>query len=66
MSKLLAISKITGQYTVTLQEYPHGKMGSTYTVRYGKQVKHWANVVLAQEDYQSCVVHQSTCAGWND
>lgn len=66
MSKILAVSKITGQCTVTLREYPHGAMGSTYTVRYGKRVKHWVNEVLAQEDYQACVVHQSTCAGWND
>lgn len=66
MSKLLAVSKVTGQCTVTLREYSHGAMGSTYIVRYGKQVKHWTNEVLAQEDYQSCVLHQSTCAGWND
>ena len=62
MSKLLATSKIAGQYTVTLREYHHGAMGSTYVVRYGKQVKHWVNLILAQEDYQSCVIHQSTCA----
>ncbi|AUF73713.1 hypothetical protein HOR33_gp02 [Klebsiella phage vB_KpnP_IL33] len=65
MSKLLATSKIAGQCTVTLREYPHGAMGSTFIVRYGKQVTHWANEVLAQEDYLSCVIHQSTCAGWN-
>ena len=66
MSKLLATSKIEGQCTVTLREYYHGSMGSTYIVRYGKQVRHWVNQILAQEDYQSCVLHQSTCAGWND
>ncbi|UUB18479.1 hypothetical protein [Salmonella phage vB_SalS_PC192] len=41
-------------------------MGSTYVVRYGKQVTHWVNEVLAQEEYQACVIHQATCAGWND
>lgn len=66
MSKLLATSKIKGQHTVTLREYEHGKMGSTYVVRYGKQVTHWMNEVLAQEEYQACVIHQATCAGWND
>ena len=66
MSKLLATSKIAGQYTVTLREYPHGKMGSTYIVRYGKQVKHWVNEGLAQEDYQACVLHQVRGAGWNE
>ncbi|WWD15016.1 hypothetical protein CPL00375_CDS0009 [Klebsiella phage Keithstache] len=66
MSKLLATSKIEGQCTVTLREYYHGSMGSTYVVRYGKQVTHWVNPILAQEDYQACVIHQATCAGWND
>lgn len=66
MSKLLATSKIQGQCTVTLREYYHGSMGCTYVVRYGKQVTHWVNPILAQEEYQSCVLHQATCAGWND
>lgn len=66
MSKLLATSKIEGQCTVTLREYYHGSMGSTYVVRYGKQVTHWVNLILAQEDYQSCVLHQTTYAWWND
>ena len=66
MSKLLATSKIKGQCTVTLREYYHGSMGCTYVVRYGKQDTHWVNLILAQEEYQACVIHQATCAGWND
>ena len=66
MSKLMATSTIAGQCTVTLREYQQGAMGSTYIVRYGKQVTYWVDEVLAQEDYQACVIHQATCAGWND
>ena len=65
-SKLIASSKIKGCCTVTLREHAHGRMGSTYMVRYGKQVEHYVNIVLAQESYQASVMHQFGCAGWND
>lgn len=66
MSKLLATSKADNCHTVTLREHSHGKLGCTYTVRYGKQENHFANLVKAQENYQQCVLHQFDCAGWND
>ena len=65
-SKLIASSKIKGCCTVTLREHAHGRMGSTYMVQYGKQVEHYDSIVLAQESYQSSVMHQFSCAGWND
>ncbi|ACF15884.1 gp0.45 [Escherichia phage 13a] len=64
MSKLIASSKLSGCYTVTLREHLHGKMGSTYTVRYGKQVSHFVNERLAHDEYLACVHHQRSCAGW--
>lgn len=65
MSKLIAASKIENCHTVTLREHDHGKMGKTYTVRYGKQSQHLCNLTLAQEEYQFCVLHQYACAGYN-
>lgn len=66
MSKLIAASKIENCHTVTLREHDHGKMGKTYTVRYGKHSRHVCNLILAQEEYQSCVLHQFNCAGFNE
>lgn len=65
MSKLIAVSRMAGCYTVSLREHSHGAMGKTYTVRYGKEVKHLVNEILAQETYMNCVMHQFNCAGFN-
>ncbi len=66
--RILAKSTVNGQAYADLKQYvnAHGVPVELYQTQYGLEQKDWDSRVKAQEKYQSIVLHQWDCAGFND
>ncbi len=66
--RIVAKSLVNGQAYADLQQYINaaGTPTELYRTVYGLEQKDWDNRVKAQENYQSIVLHQWNCAGFND
>lgn len=61
MFKVIARSFVAGQCDVELQE-----VDDSYCVMYGLQNSTYMDIKYALNNYNQCVLHQETCAGWHD
>ncbi len=64
----LAHSEVAGQAVCELHQYVNGSGDpqNLYRTIYGLEQKDWDRLSLAQESFQSSVLHQWDCAGFND
>ncbi len=64
----LAYSEVCGQAVAELHQYVdrRGQPTELYRTVYGLEQKDWGNRAKAEESYQSSVLHQWDCAGFNE
>lgn len=58
--KVLASTSVTGQYEVKLLEKK-----DSYRVEYGAEASEFMSLKQALNNYNQCVLHAETCAGFH-
>lgn len=58
--KILAYTSVTGQYEVRLLEKE-----DSYRVEYGAEATEFMSLKQALNNYNQCVLHAETCAGFH-